>query len=153
MKTKTLLIILLLLGAMTPALSSCSMDGEMDKTKSFEHQSMDMKRSAFIAQKDAIIQEMKDDENYRCCLEIPCTYCIEKSPGHGEGAQCHCLKDVMEGVHPCGECIGEAMEGHANKFIAEYFPRAIAEKVGEQHKPALDKIFSDMYDIPVEDMV
>ena len=134
--------------------TSCS-SGEHPEQQGqhFDSMDMDMKREAFIAQKTAIISELKEQSEYRCCLEKPCMYCIEKHPGHGEGASCHCLKDVMEGVHPCGECIGEAMEGHANKYIAEYFPKAIAEKVGMQHKPALDKIFSDMYDIPVDEMI
>ena len=36
----------------------------------------------------------------------------------------------MNGKHPCGECIGEIMEGKGNALIAEYFATAIAEEVG-----------------------
>lgn len=116
--------------------------------KSIPHQ-----REAFIAAKDSIIGELIMKGEYACCLETPCTYCIEKTPGHGEGASCHCLDDVINGVHPCGECIGEIMEGHGNPFLAPYFSRAIAEKVGVRHFSALAEMISDLYNTSIEDQV
>ena len=118
----------------------------------FDHD-MSMNRDKFISLKDTIQQKMKSQHMYRCCLEKPCTYCIEKTPGHGEGAICDCLKDLMDGVHPCGECIGEILEGHGNPYLAEYFARAIAEKVGEQHLDTLKQIISEKYDIPVDEQL
>lgn len=59
----------------------------------------------------------------------------------------------MNGVHPCGECIGEILEGHGNPYLAEYFARAIAEKVGEQHIGTLREIISEKYGIAVEDQL
>jgi len=56
-------------------------------------------------------------------------------------------------VHPCGECIGEILEGHGNPYLAEYFAAAIAEEVGEQHLEILKQIISEEYDISIEDHV
>jgi len=114
---------------------------------------MDMagKRDFFITLKNDIQQENLNNHDYRCCLETPCVYCIEKTPGHGEGSKCDCLGDIMNGVHPCGECIGEILEGHGNPYLAEYFATAIAEKTG--HLDAIQLIISEKYGIPVEDQV
>ena len=76
---------------------------------SFEHMSMDEKRDTFISLKNSMHEDLMPMHGYRCCLEKPSTYCIEKTPGHGEGAKCDCLSDVVNGVHPCGECIGEIL--------------------------------------------
>lgn len=119
------------------------------------HSMMDMdgKREHFIGLKNDIIHNLIPHKGYRCCLEKPCVYCIEKTPGHGEGAKCDCLKDVIDGVHPCGECIGEILEGHGNPLLAEYFAKAIAEKVGEQHIGTLKQIISEKYDMPIEEQL
>tara|TARA_Y100000294_G_C8522459_1_gene323464 strand:- start:219 stop:662 length:444 start_codon:yes stop_codon:yes gene_type:complete len=111
--------------------------------------SMDGMRDSFISLKESIQDENLHNHNYRCCLEKPCTYCIEKTPGHGEGSVCDCLSDLMNGVHPCGECIGEILEGHGNPYLAEYFARAIAEKTG--HLDAIKEIISEKYDISIEE--
>ncbi len=110
-------------------------------------------REMFIGMKDQMIGEMIADEDYKCCLEKPCVYCIEKTPGHGEGATCKCLEDIMNGVHPCGECIGEILEGHGNRFISKYFARAIAEEVGEEYQETIKQIISDKYDISMEEQI
>ena len=110
-------------------------------------------REMYIGMKDQMIGEMIADEDYKCCLEKPCAYCIEKTPGHGEGATCKCLEDVMNGVHPCGECIGEIMEGHGNRFISKYFARAIAEEVGLDHLETLKLIMQDKYGVSVADQI
>lgn len=110
-------------------------------------------REMFVGMKNHMIGEMIADEKYKCCLEKPCTYCIEKTPGHGEGASCNCLEDIMNGVHPCGECIGEILEGHGNRFLAKYFASSIAEEVGEEHLETLREIISSKYDVSVEDQI
>jgi hypothetical protein len=107
--------------------------------------SMDEKRDEFILQKQNIQGELLSQGDYTCCLEKPCTYCIEKTPGHGEGAACTCLEDVVNGVHPCGECIGEILEGHGNPYLKEYFAEAIAEEVGEQHLETIKQIIEEKY--------
>jgi hypothetical protein len=112
---------------------------------------MEEKRDTYISLKKEIIGEQITQGNYKCCLEKPCTYCIEKTPGHGEGAICSCVADLMNGVHPCGECIGEIMEGHGNPYLSEYFANAIAEKVGGEHIETLMEIMEEKYGIPVED--
>lgn len=122
---------------------------EMD----MDGENMDMHRESFIEQKEIMIEFMLGHGNYKCCLEQPCTYCIEKSPGHGEGATCLCLEDVVNGVHPCGECIGEILEGHGNPFLSEYFARAIAEKVGEDHIDTLRQIIFEKYEMPVDEQL
>lgn len=110
-------------------------------------------REVFIEMKNHMIGEMIADEKYKCCLEKPCVYCIEKSPGHGEGATCNCLEDVVNGVHPCGECIGEILEGHGNRFLAKYFAKAISEEVGEEHLETIKQIVSHKYDISIEEQI
>jgi hypothetical protein len=112
---------------------------------------MDERRVNFLEYRNAMRGEMLNHGNYACCLETPCTYCIEKTPGHGEGATCTCLDDVMNGRHPCGECIGEIMEGYGNKFLAKYFASAIAEEVGEEHLETMKLIMADKYSISVEE--
>jgi hypothetical protein len=107
----------------------------------------------FSNEKNKIISHHKANGDYRCCLEKACTYCIEKSPGHGEGATCDCLSDVVEGRHPCGECIGEILEGHGNKYLSKYFASSIAEEVGQEHLPTLKKIISQKYNIDPEEQI
>lgn len=113
--------------------------------------SMDEMRESFISIKDDIKHDLLSKGDYKCCLDKPCTYCIEKTPGHGEGAICSCLEDVMNGVHPCGECIGEILEGHGNKYIANYFATAISEKTGE--KEAIQRIIEEKYGVPIADQI
>lgn len=113
--------------------------------------SMDEMRDHFMSLRADIQEEERQSLHYRCCTEVPCIYCIEKTPGHGEGAACDCLADVMNGRHPCGECIGEILEGHGNPLVAEYFAKAIAEETGEEE--AIRRIIEDKYGIPVEDQV
>ena len=110
-----------------------------------DHMTMDDHRMAFLNEKEEIIGTLIEKGEYSCCLEKPCTYCIEKTPGHGEGATCSCLEDVVNGVHPCGECIGEILEGHGNKFLSEYFPEAIAEEVGMHHLATIEQIIDEKY--------
>ena len=115
--------------------------------------SMDEKRDQFIELKEGIMGEMMGKGMYRCCLEKACTYCIEKDPKHGEGAECSCLEDIVNGLHPCGECIGEILEGHGNPYLTEYFAKAIAEEVGEEHIETLRLIIEEKYDKPVEEQL
>ncbi len=120
---------------------------------SLNHATMNMEESRdhFISLKNNMQLALLDHREYKCCLKKPCTYCIEKTPGHGEGASCNCLKDIVEGVHPCGECIGEILEGHGNPNLAKYFANAIAEEVGEEYIQILKKIIKEKYDAPVDE--
>ena len=120
---------------------------------SLNHSTMNMeeKRDHFVSLKNNMQLELVEDREYKCCLMKPCTYCIEKTPGHGEGASCNCLKDIVEGVHPCGECIGEILEGHGNPNLAKYFANAIAEKVGKEHIRTLKEIIEEKYDVPIDE--
>jgi len=111
---------------------------------------MDEHRGEFLSHRDSMIDHMREHGGYRCCLKDSCTYCIGKTPGHGEGATCDCLADIVAGEHPCGECIGEILEGHGNPYLAEYFAVAIAEEVGTQYTDTLREIIADKYDFPVE---
>jgi hypothetical protein len=117
------------------------------------HSGIEEKREVFVEMKSHMVGEMVASEQYKCCLEKPCTYCIEKTPGHGEGATCSCLEDVVNGVHPCGECIGEILEGHGNRFLAKYFASAISEEVGEEHLETLKEIVFKKYDLSFEEQI
>lgn len=78
---------------------------------------------------------------------------MQSTPGHGEGATCSCLEDIMNGVHPCGECIGEILEGHGNRLIAKYFATAISEEVGAEHLDTIKQIIASKYNISVEEQI
>ena len=107
---------------------------------------MDKMREEFISMKQNIQGDLLPNGQYRCCLKKPCTYCIEKTPKHGEGAICDCLNDIVNGMNPCGECIGEILEGHGNPYLANYFPEALANKIGANHLDELKQIISEKYD-------
>lgn len=113
--------------------------------------SMNMKHNELVSLKDDMHKELLSQGMYQCCLEKPCALCLSKTPGHGEGATCSCLEDIMNGVHPCGECIGQILEGNGNKFLSKYFARAIAEKTG--NIDAIRQIISEKYGISVEDQL
>lgn len=83
-------------------------------------------------------------EQYSCCLKNPCSYCLLK-----EGS-CDCLKEVMNGEHPCGECVGEILEGEGNPYISKYFARALSDELSEQYHDTLKEIISQKYNIPIE---
>lgn len=110
-----------------------------------EHMDISEHRLALIDHKEHVQHTLLDEGKYACCLKKPCTYCIEKTPGHGEGAECSCLDDIMNGRHPCGECIGEILEGHGNQYLKDQFAPAIAEEVGEEHLETIEKIIEQKY--------
>ncbi len=126
-----------------------------DHMKAIKANSIDAQRAAWIDLADNIRGRLALEGKYNCCLEKPCWYCIQKTPGHGEGAECRCLQDIMNGEHPCGECIGEILEGHGlkDKEIVKLYAKAIAHKVGTQHTDHLKGIIADMYNITVEEQV
>ncbi len=119
--------------------------------ESHNHESMESLRENMISLKNSIHGNLLDNGGYKCCLEKPCTYCIEKTPGHGDGATCSCIKDVISGKHPCMECIGGILEGHGNPYLSEYFAEAISEKTGE--KEAIMRIIEEKYGIAIGDQV
>lgn len=116
--------------------------------------SMDTLAGDIIEKQNYIISENRDVGKYSCCLEKPCTYCISKSSAkHGEGSTCQCLGDIMNGRHPCGECIGEILEGHGNKYLSKYFASSIADELGAKYLPTLKEIISDKYGVSVGDQL
>ncbi len=102
-----------------------------------------------IAEKDEGVKNLLAEGRYKCCLTKPCSYCFSDPNHQDEELVCDCLENIMNGKHPCGECIGEILEGNGNPLISEYFATAIAEKVGESHLVALKQIIADKYDMPI----
>ncbi|GBE17041.1 hypothetical protein BMS3Abin15_00875 [bacterium BMS3Abin15] len=144
------IILLIVIGIIAGYLITISISITND---TFSNKNINEKRTEFIEEKNAIIGEQLAHGDYACCLEKPCTYCIEKTPKHGDGAKCSCLEDVVNGVHPCGECIGEIMEGHGNRFLSKFFARSIAEEVGTQYTDTLKKIMEEKYGIPITEQL
>ena len=103
-----------------------------------------------IAEKDNGVKNLLAEGRYKCCLTKPCSYCFSDPDHQNEELVCDCLEDLMNGKHPCGECIGEILEGNGNPLISEYFATAIAEKIGENYLLALKQIVADKYDMPVD---
>lgn len=112
----------------------------MIKNKSIAEQ-----REDWMAIADSIRGELAVHGEFDCCLVKPCWYCIQKTPGHGEGAKCECRQNILDGEHPCGECIGEILEGHGLAELKPYYAKAIAHKVGSEHEVHLQEIINDMY--------
>ncbi len=102
------------------------------------------------ANTDAGIKSLLADGRYKCCLLKPCSYCFSDSEHQDRELVCGCINDIMEGKHPCGECIGEILEGKGNPLISEYFASAISEEVGAKYLPVLKNIIADKYDMPVD---
>ncbi len=111
------------------------------------------KREIYISQKNEMRNELIAEGGYACCLKNSCSSCIETTPWHGEGAECHCLADVVTGKYPCGECAGGILAGRGNKFLAPYFARAIAEGIGMENIDVLRNIISQKYNISIEDQL
>lgn len=120
---------------------------------SMNHMSEPIEKHALIMQehRDVVVSSLLDKGDYACCLSAPCSYCITKSPQHGEGPSCSCLDDVVNGRHPCGECMGEILEGHGNKYLAKYFARSLSDELGEYSLDTLHQIMEDKYDISVSE--
>lgn len=131
----------------------------------FSHNSMHNPHMSHSSNMDGISQDIQETQNYviatnreagnySCCLENPCTYCINKSSDkHGAGSTCSCLDDIMNGTHPCGECIGEILEGHGNKYLSKYFASSIADELGREYLPTIKEIISDKYGVSVSEQL
>ncbi len=102
-----------------------------------------------IKQKQAIAQLVAAGR-YRCCLNEPCSYCFSDEDHQEREKVCDCLDRIAVGKHPCGECIGEILEGEGNPLVAEYFAVAIAEEIGQEYLDVLRKIVADKYNLPEE---
>ena len=121
--------------------------------KTVTEEATEKKRVEFVSQKEAIIEELIAQGKYSCCLENPCTSCIEESPDHGEGATCSCLEDVVGRRHPCAGCMGGILKGQGNPYLAEYFASALADEIGEQHLDTLKQIISEKYTILIKEQL
>ena len=66
---------------------------------------------------------------------------------------CDCLEGVVNGEAPCGECLGEILEGRGNPLLAEYFAAAISDSLGEEYRAALREKIEATYGIPAEQQV
>lgn len=125
---------------------------QIDENDDFQHlagQDLPQLRSELKTRQQSIITHLIDQGQYACCLETPCAYCLSELEKLG----CDCLEEVIEGRHPCGECIGEILEGHGNRFLAPYFARAIAQEVGRQYVDTLRQIISEKYKLAVDEQI
>ena len=77
------------------------------------------------------IQKLAKEGRYRCCLSEPCLYCYAHYGNRSEGEVCDCLDEVVAGELPCGECLGEIIEGEGNKYLKEYFPGVVDRAIVE----------------------
>ncbi len=102
------------------------------------------------AEKNKGIKKLLAEGRYKCCITNPCSYCFSDPDHQNENLVCGCLESIMNGEHPCGECIGEILEGNGNPLISEYFATAIAEELGEEYLSTLKQIIADKYDMPVD---
>ena len=103
-----------------------------------------------IAEQDKGIKNLLATGRYKCCLTKPCSYCFSDPDHQDKELVCDCLEDIINGKHPCGECIGEILEGNGNPLISEYFATAIAEEVGSDYLPTLKQIIADKYGVSID---
>lgn len=99
------------------------------------------------------IKSLLAQGKYKCCMKKPCFRCFSKAGNQDKELVCDCLEDVMNSKHPCGECMGEILEGEGNPLIAEYFASSMAEKLGEQHLGTLKQIITEKYDILIDEQI
>lgn len=103
---------------------------------SFQNKSIEQQKSELISH-----------GKYKCCIEKPCNYCLIKYQ------ECDCMDEVVNGESPCGECIGEILEGEGNPYLAEYFARSIAKEIGSKYLEMLKQIIFEKYGKPVEEQL
>ena len=99
------------------------------------------------------VKNLIAEGRYKWRLENPCSYCFSDKEHQDRELVCDCLVDIMNGKHPCGECIGEILEGKGNALIAEYFATAIAEEVGTKYLSTIQNIITDKYGIPITEQL
>lgn len=100
-------------------------------------------KQAYILEKqEQLKRELIKQGRYKCCIKNPCTYCLEHLD---EEVVCDCLDDIVNGKPPCGECIGEILEGEGNPLVKEYFAKSITKEVGEQHSETMKNIIKEKY--------
>ncbi len=97
-----------------------------------------------IPQEKAILELIKQGK-YRCCLEKPCRYCFYKNNPDENGRLCNCLDEVVAGEAPCGECLGEILEGEGNHLLKEYFPNSLADELGKENLPFIKRLLQKKY--------
>jgi len=134
---------------------SCPLHEMMEGSDSEEISvmSVDEQREVFMNQKDEMISQMIEEGDYACCLQHPCVSCISNTKSHGDGATCTCLEDVINGVHPCGECVGGILGGRGNRFLAKYFAKSISDGSGGSYYEELKKIISEKYSISAAEQI
>lgn len=135
----------LLIGAFTHSITTTPVTPTAEKT--FAEKNIDEQKAEVISEITVMKTKLKDEGKYACCLDESCNECLL------DEGECDCAKRVAGGEHPCGECIGEILEGHGDPNLSKYFAKAIAHKVGEQHLEHLKAIIADMYGITVEEQV
>ena len=86
---------------------------------------------------------------YKCCLENPCSYCFTDTEHQDREMVCDCLVDIIDGKAPCGECLGEILEGEGNELLAEYFAQSVADELGQDALPLLKDYMEETYGIAV----
>lgn len=126
---------------------------EIEAEKTGVEKNIDAQRIEFISQKEAIIKKLIAQGEYQCCLKKPCISCIEESPDHGQGITCKCMRDVVNWNSPCGECMGEILEGRGNPYLVQYFAIALADQIGEQYLDTLKQIISEKYGISIREQL
>jgi hypothetical protein len=110
-----------------------------DHVSAIKSQTIDDQRSTWIEIGDSLKARLASQGEYDCCILQPCNYCL-----YDEG-ECGCRQDILAGRHPCGECIGEILEGNGLPKLKPYFAKAIAHKVGARHQAHLQEIIDGLY--------
>ena len=111
------------------------------------YKNMEDARVVVASQQKNIIKNLIKEGKYRCCINNPCSYCFLKSTGSEDGTVCDCLDEIVNGEHPCGECIGEILEGNGNKYLSEYFTDAIVDELGSEYYDTVKSIIESKYSV------
>jgi len=72
----------------------------------FENLSSEEMYQKIISQRNYAIQKAKDEGNYKCCIEPPCTMCYSEANqwNNQTAGTCACDDIIAQGKEPCPQC-------------------------------------------------
>jgi hypothetical protein len=74
-----------------------------------------------VVERDTAIRKAKDEGNYRCCIEPPCTMCYMEANqwNNYTVGTCACDDLIAQGKEPCPQCKREVCGGEESVGVCE----------------------------------
>ncbi len=82
------------------------------KNLAFESLSPEEMHQQIISNRGFAIQKAKDEGNYKCCIEPPCTMCYMEANiwNNHQAGTCACDDIIAQGKEPCPQCMNGLCE-------------------------------------------